>query len=106
LCGEIHVSDLKGPAAKKRALIHRHLRCASVNDWLQGRGVDLHRYVVVNNLYSKDETPFAILSDQVAFHTLHGPALDPDSLANHQSEVRLRPLLADAGAQEFYFMVG
>jgi hypothetical protein len=65
-----------------------------VNDGLQCRGIDLHGYVVVNNLYSKDETPFAILSDQAAFHALHGSALDPDPLANHQSEVGLRPLLA------------
>jgi hypothetical protein len=103
----IHVSDLKGPTAKKRAfLVHCHLGCVSVNDWLQGRGIDFHGYVVVNDLYGKDETPFAIFSDQVAFHTLHSSALDPDSLANHKSEVGLRPLLADADAQEFYFMIG
>jgi hypothetical protein len=95
MCGEIHVSDLKGTTTKKSAfLIHRHLHFTSVNDWLQGRGIDFHGYVVVDDLYSKDETPFAILSDQAAFHALHGSALDPDPLADHESEVGLRPLLA------------
>ena len=77
-----------------------------MNDWFQSRGIDLHGYVVVNNLYSKDEAPFAILSDQVAFHTLHSATLDPYALANHKAEVGLRPLLADAGAQELYFLIG
>ena len=76
-----------------------------MDDWLQRGCIDFHGHVMVDELHGKDEAPFAILSYQPAFHTLHRAALDANPLAFDKIRIGLRLLFQMLRAKKLDFTV-
>src|ERR1700684_841844 len=85
--------------------IRLDLRGSSVDDWLQRGCIHLQGNVAVDELYCKDETEFAGLSNQPTFHAAHRTALNTDPLTFDQTRVRLGLALQKTSAEKLYLTI-